>query len=94
MPDEYMEYEDDFRTDYESRYAATGARYEEYEDAYRYGATLGNDERYRGRTWDDSMETELQRDWQGRNPHGEDTWERFKLAVRHGWDRVTGHHHT
>jgi hypothetical protein len=93
MPDEYMEYEDDFRTDYESRYAATGARYEEYEDAYRYGATLGNDDRYRGRSWDDSMETELQRDWQNRNPHGEDTWERFKLAVRHGWDRVTGHHH-
>jgi hypothetical protein len=93
MPDEYMEYEDDFRTDYESRYAATGARYEEYEDAYRYGAGLGNDARYRGRSWDDSMETELQRDWQNRNPHGEDTWERFKLAVRHGWDRVTGHHH-
>jgi hypothetical protein len=93
MPDEYMEYEDDFRTDYESRYAATGARYEEYEDAYRYGATLGNDDRYRGRSWDDSMETDLQRDWQSRNPHGEDTWERFKLAVRHGWDRVTGHHH-
>jgi hypothetical protein len=92
MPDEYMEYEDDFRTDYESRYAASGAGYEEYEDAYRYGATAGGDERYRNRHWDDAMETELQRDWRSRNPRGEDTWERFKLAVRHGWDRVTGHH--
>lgn len=92
-PDEYMEYEDDFRTDYESKYAATGARYEEYEHAYRYGATAGTEERYRNRDWDDAMESDLQRDWQSRTPHGEDTWERFKLAVRHGWDRVTGHHH-
>jgi hypothetical protein len=94
MPDEFMEYEDDFRTDYESKYAATGARYEEYEDAYRYGATAGTDERYHRRNWDDSMETELRRDWESSKPLGEDTWERFKHAVRHGWDRVTGHHHT
>ena len=93
MPDEYMEYEDDFRTDFESKYAATGARYEEYEEAYRYGASAGSDERYGRRNWDDIMETELRHDWEGRNPGGGDTWERFKLAVRHGWDRVTGHHH-
>ncbi len=94
MPDEFMEYEDDFRTDYESKYAATGARYEEYEEAYRYGATAGTDERYHRRNWDDTMETELRRDWESSKPLGEDTWERVKHAVRHGWDRVTGHHHT
>ena len=93
MPDEYMEYEDDFRTDFESKYAATGASYEEYEEAYRYGASAGSDERYGRRNWDDTMETELRHDWEGHNPGGGDTWERFKLAVRHGWDRVTGHHH-
>jgi hypothetical protein len=93
IPDEYMEYEDDFRTDYQSNYAATGAPYEEYEHAYRYGATAGTDERYRNRDWDEAMEIDLKRDWQSRNPQGEDTWERVKLAVRHGWDRVTGHHH-
>jgi hypothetical protein len=93
VPDEYMEYEDDFRMDYESNYAATGARYEEYESAYRYGASVGSDERYRNRDWDGEVEGELQRDWQTRHPQGEDTWERFKSAVRHGWDRVTGHHH-
>jgi hypothetical protein len=93
MPDEYMEYEDDFRTDYESKYAVTGASYEEYEEAYRYGASAGSDERYSRRNWDDTMETELRHDWEGRNPGGGATWERFKLAVRHGWDRVTGHHH-
>jgi hypothetical protein len=93
IPDEYMEYEDDFRADYDSKYAATGGRFEDYEHAYRYGAAAGTDERYRSRQWDDSMENDLRADWSSRNTTGEDTWERFKLAVRHGWDRVTGHHH-
>jgi hypothetical protein len=93
VPDEYMEYEDDFRSDYTSRYSATGSPYEDYEGAYRYGATLGNDERFRNRAWDEQMEYEVQREWQSREPQGADTWERFKAAIRHGWDRVTGHHH-
>ena len=92
VPNEYMEYEEDFRADYESKYSATGKPYEDYESAYRYGATLGNDERFRSRSWDDQMEYEMRRDWESRHPEG-DTWERFKAAIRHGWDRVTGHHH-
>ncbi|SAL31636.1 hypothetical protein AWB69_02691 [Caballeronia udeis] len=93
MPDEYMEYEDEFRSDYESKYAATGASYEEYEEAYRYGVTAASDDRYNRRNWDDTMETELRHDWEGRSSGGAHTWERFKVAVRHGWERVTGHHH-
>jgi hypothetical protein len=93
MPDEYMEYEDEFRTDYESKYAATGTSYEEYEEAYRYGVSAAGDERFHRRNWDDTMETELRHDWEGRSSGGHDTWERFKLAVRHGWERVTGHQH-
>ncbi|QIE28998.1 hypothetical protein SBC1_71000 (plasmid) [Caballeronia sp. SBC1] len=93
MPDEYMEYEDEFRSDYESKYAATGASYEEYEEAYKYGASAASDERFHRRNWDDTMETELRHDWEGRGLGGAPTWERFKLAVRHGWERVTGHHH-
>jgi hypothetical protein len=93
IPDEYMEYSDDFRSDYDSKYATTGSPYEDYEGAYRYGANLGNDERFRSRQWDDQMEYELQRDWESRHPEGGDTWDRFKAAIRHGWDRVTGHHH-
>jgi hypothetical protein len=90
---DYHEYDDDFRSDYASNYAATGSSYEEYEGAYRYGASVGSDERYRSRNWDDDMESELRSDWASRHPQGADTWERFKSAVRHGWDRVTGHHH-
>ncbi|SAK70666.1 hypothetical protein AWB78_02798 [Caballeronia calidae] len=92
VPNESMVYEEDFRADYESKYSATGAPYEDYQGAYRYGATLGNDDRFRSRAWDDQMEYETRRDWESRHPEG-DTWERFKAAIRHGWDRVTGHHH-
>jgi hypothetical protein len=93
IPDEYMEYSDDFRSDYDAKYASTGSPFEDYEGAYRYGATLGNDDRFRSRQWDDQMEYELRRDWESRHPDGGDTWDRFKAAIRHGWDRVTGHHH-
>ncbi|SAK69059.1 hypothetical protein AWB79_03648 [Caballeronia hypogeia] len=92
VPNEYMEYEEDFRADYESKYSATGEPYEDYQGAYRYGATLGNDDRFRSRNWDDQMEYETRRDWESKHLEG-DTWERFKAAIRHGWDRVTGHHH-
>ncbi|SAL75823.1 hypothetical protein AWB71_05101 [Caballeronia peredens] len=92
VPNEFMEYEEDFRADYDSKYSATGEPYEDYQGAYRYGAMLGNDDRFRSRAWDDQMEYEMQRDWESRHAEGH-TWERFKAAVRHGWDRVTGHHH-
>lgn len=90
MPNEYLEYEEDFRTHYDEQYAAGNTRYEDYVPAYRYGAEIGQDARYRDRPWDD-VEPEARRHWESTSP--ESTWERFKLAVRHGWERVTRHHH-
>ncbi|MFM0211919.1 hypothetical protein PQQ96_31490 [Paraburkholderia sediminicola] len=92
IPNEYLEYEEDFRTHYDEQYGTgTGnARYEDYVPAYRYGAEIGQDARYRDRPWDD-VEPEARRHWETTSP--DSTWERFKLAVRHGWERVTGHHH-
>ncbi|ANB77386.1 hypothetical protein [Paraburkholderia phytofirmans] len=90
IPNEYLEYEEDFRTHYEEQYAAETSRYEDYVPAYRYGAEIGRDVRYRDRPWDD-VEPEARRHWETTSP--DSTWERFKLAVRHGWERVTGHHH-
>ncbi|TDN62725.1 hypothetical protein [Paraburkholderia sp. BL10I2N1] len=90
IPDEFLEYEEDFRGHYDEQYAKEGARYEDYSGAYLYGAKMGQDARYRDRPWDD-VEPEARRDWEAM-PQG-DTWERFKAAIRHGWDRVTGHHH-
>src|SRR6266702_1022380 len=90
IPNEYLEYEEDFRSHYDEQYAAEDSRYEDYVPAYRYGAEIGSDTRYRDRLWDD-VEPEARRHWESTSP--ESTWERFKLAVRHGWERVTGHHH-
>lgn len=90
MPNEYLEYEEDFRAHYDEQYAAENARYEDYVPAYRYGAEIGKDMRYRDQPWDD-VEPEARRHWESTSP--DSTWERFKLAVRHGWERVTGHHH-
>jgi len=90
MPNEYLEYEEDFRAHYDEQYAAGNARYEDYVPAYRYGAEIGNDTRFRDRPWED-IEPEARRHWESTSP--DSTWERFKLAVRHGWERVTGRHH-
>ncbi|MBB5501325.1 hypothetical protein [Paraburkholderia sp. MM5384-R2] len=90
MPNEYLEYEEDFRAHYDEQYAAANARYEDYVPAYRYGAEIARDARFRNRPWDE-IEPEARRHWETTSPHS--TWERFKLAVRHGWERATGHHH-
>ncbi|WP_194713560.1 YsnF/AvaK domain-containing protein [Noviherbaspirillum soli] len=81
------DYDDDFRSDWNTRYASMGGSYDDYAPAYRYGSTLGSDTRYKDRSWDE-IETNARSDWQTKYP-GSD-WERFKAAVRHGWERVTG----
>ncbi|MDE1180267.1 hypothetical protein [Paraburkholderia sp.] len=95
LPDEYLEYEEDFRGHFDDAYAAEGSRYEDYVPAYHYGASMGHDARYSDRAWDD-VESDARRDWETRDAMGTaggSSWERFKLAVQHGWERVTGHHH-
>jgi uncharacterized protein (TIGR02271 family) len=77
----------DIRDDYKARYANLGGTYEDYAPAYQYGTSLASDKRYANRSWDD-IETSARGDWQTRYP-GSD-WERFKAAVRHGWERMTG----
>jgi hypothetical protein len=92
IPDEFLEYEEDFRLHYDEQFGSReGARYDEYVPAYRYGATMGRDTRYQDRPWDDDVELEARHDWERAAPEG--SWDRFKAAVRHGWERVTGHHH-
>jgi uncharacterized protein (TIGR02271 family) len=75
-----------FRTHYNSMYASGGGRYEEYLPAYSYGYNMAGSDKYRGRAWND-VEPTLRTDWEARNPGS--TWEKFKAAVRHGWDKIT-----
>ena len=79
-------YEDRWRRDFDTQYAGSGGRWDEYEPAYRYGHGLYEDQRYQGRDWD-TIEPDVRRDWESRNPGS--AWERFKGAVRRGWDRMT-----
>lgn len=82
------DYDDtDFRNDFQTRYGASGASYDTYAPAYRYGYEMGNDPRYQGRSYDE-MESQLRSDYGNRYPNS--TWEKMKDSVRYGWEKVTG----
>jgi uncharacterized protein (TIGR02271 family) len=83
-PQGFTAYDATFREHYTTAFANSGAAYTTYEPAYRYGYELGTNERYRGRDWA-ALEAEARRDWEARHPS---TWERFKDAVRYGWNSV------
>jgi hypothetical protein len=75
----------DFRTHWQSSYAQSGGRYEDYAPAYMYGSALGTEERYRGRQWDE-IEPLARTDWEA--THADRPWEKTKEAVRAGWEKV------
>ena len=81
-------YDGDFRQHFNTTFAQQqGATYDTYVPAYRYGYTLATDKRYSDRDWA-VFESEARRDWEQNHPG---TWERFKAAIRHSWDKVRGH---
>jgi uncharacterized protein (TIGR02271 family) len=80
-------YADDFRRDFESRYASSGATYDTYAPAYDYGSRVASDPRYEGTSWTD-VESTLKTDYLRNNPNSQ--WDNVKGAVRYGWEKVTG----
>jgi hypothetical protein len=76
-----------FRSDWQSNYSSLGGSYDDYAPAYRYGSEMRNDDKYRNRDWTD-VESDLRSSWESRNP-GASTWDKFKAAVRRGWDKIT-----
>lgn len=83
--DDFATYRQGFRTHYNTNYANTGLGYEAYEPAYQYGYTLRNRPDMRSRSWDD-VEVQARKTWE-RDNRG--AWERFKDAIRHGWESVS-----
>jgi stress response protein YsnF len=77
----------DYRRHWQTNYAGAGGTYDDYQPAYQYGSTLGQDKRYQNRGWND-IESDARRDWETRHPGN--AWDKFKASVRHGWERVTG----
>lgn len=80
------DFDRDFRSDFDTRYAGRNYQYERYQPAYEFGSSYAVDERYRNRDWA-QVEPDLRRDWETRG-HG--TWQDFKDSIRYGWDRVRG----
>jgi hypothetical protein len=76
-----------YRSHWDSTYSATGKTYDEYAPAYSYGREVAN--MYRGQPWND-VELDVRKGWESRNATpGVSTWEQFKDAIRHGWNRLT-----
>lgn len=80
----WSDYERDFRADYDARYSASGAHWDNYAPAYRYGHDAAQDSRYQGRSWQE-MEATLSGSWDAAR-YG--PWEQFKDAVHTAWDRT------
>ncbi|MCU1295087.1 MAG: hypothetical protein JWP08_3937 [Bryobacterales bacterium] len=77
----------DFRRDFDTRYGASGAGYDTYAPAYRYGSEMAGNPQYRGKSFAEA-ENDLRSDYGRRYPNS--TWDKMKDSVRYGWDRVTG----
>ena len=73
-----------FRQHQEAAATASGLTYLEYEPAYRYGYDVG--QRFPEQDWG-TLEAGLREGWERWHPG---TWERFKDAIRYGWDTVRG----
>lgn len=82
---DYDRYNPAFRNHWQSNYANRGYTWEQYEPAYRYGYTLANDQRYQGWDWN-AIEADARRNWS--QQHQDSPWEKFKDAVRQGWQQV------
>jgi stress response protein YsnF len=80
------DYDRDYRSDFDTRYASSGHEYERYRPAYQFGEQLARDRRYEGRDWT-HIQGDVRRDWEAR---GQGTWADVKDAIRYGWDRVRG----
>ncbi len=80
-------FDDDFRRDFQTRYANSGSSYEDYGPAYEYGYRAANDPRYQGRSWDE-VESDLRSGYGRQYPNS--AWDRMKDSIRYGWDKVTG----
>lgn len=75
-----------FRSHWESTFSYTGGTYQEYDPAYRYGASMAGSSAYHGLPWEHA-EAELRTTWEHTYPLS--AWDKFKDAVRTGWERVT-----
>lgn len=81
-----MDDETYYRSHWQVTYSASGNDYDEYAPAYSYGYEMASV--YRGRPWNDA-ESDVRQEWESRGSSaGPSTWNKFKDAIRHGWNRL------
>jgi hypothetical protein len=86
QPYEELEHER-YRAHFDEYFAAAGNRYEEYLPAYQFGERAAQSSRYKGGAFED-FELEIRRDFMLAYPSSD--WDRFKGAIHHAWDKVSG----
>jgi hypothetical protein len=62
--------------------------YEQNEDAYRFGYGARGHYRNQYQSWNDQLETQLQRDWS--DTYNDRQWKEYRTAVKRGWDYEEG----
>ncbi|GAB3309686.1 hypothetical protein [Luteimonas notoginsengisoli] len=76
-----------WRSEYKNRpYVDQQYGYDDYAPAYAYGDTVRS--QYAGRSWDDSLESDVRQGWESAKAKSRLTWEQAKDAVRDAFDRT------
>ena len=82
----FEQFEPDLQAHYEETYGDGDRDFDEYSRGYQYGMALAEDERYRGRDWEE-VEAEAGKEWKSQE---NSNWDNFKEAARYGWYRIRG----
>jgi hypothetical protein len=83
MLEQFTRQESQFKEHYERYYAGSGYAYSQYRPAYQYGFELAADNRYKSLDWP-MIELQAHRGW---DEASMGQWDRYKDAVRFGWER-------
>lgn len=75
-----------WRDNYASRPYVSGASYDEFGPAYRYG--VDSYSKYQGRSFDE-VDADLSRDWGSIRGNSSLDWERARPAARDAWQRLS-----
>jgi hypothetical protein len=87
IPGDFYNDEGYWRDSYASRpYYTSDYEWDDYRPAYQYGYHAYP--RYRGREWDDRLESELSQEWNEFKGESRLTWEKAKHATKDAWHRV------
>lgn len=82
----YYSIEPTLRERFPERDYAQGRKFEDFEDAYAFGAQ--ERDRYQ-RAWDDELDVDLQKRWEAEHRNGQLAYTDARPAIRDSWDTST-----